>query len=60
MAATDAERSNARSTRSTARSSATATAMRNDLKSRSDQELDKSWREINDAVVEFAREQGFD
>jgi outer membrane protein len=35
-------------------------AMRNDLKSRSDQELDKSWREINDAVVEFAREQGFD
>jgi outer membrane protein len=34
--------------------------MRNDLKSRSDQELDKSWREINDAVVEFAREQGFD
>jgi outer membrane protein len=35
-------------------------SMRNDLKSRSDQELDKSWREINDAVVEFAREQGFD
>jgi outer membrane protein len=35
-------------------------AMRNDLKSRSDQELDKSWREINDAVVEFAREQSFD
>ena len=35
-------------------------AMRNDLKSRSDQELDKSWREINDAAVEFAREQGFD
>jgi len=35
-------------------------AMRNDLKSRSDQELDKSWREINDAVVAFAREQGFD
>ena len=34
--------------------------MRNDLKSRSDQELDKSWREINDAVVEFAREQSFD
>lgn len=34
--------------------------MRNDLKSRSDQELDRSWREINDAVVEFAREQGFD
>ena len=35
-------------------------AMRNDLKSRSDQELDKSWREINDAVVAYAREQGFD
>lgn len=35
-------------------------SMRNDLKSRSDQELDKSWREINDAVVEFAREQSFD
>ena len=35
-------------------------AMRNDLKSRSDQELDKSWREINDAVVGFAREQGYD
>ena len=35
-------------------------SMRNDLKSRSDQELDKSWREINDAVVAFAREQGFD
>ena len=35
-------------------------SMRSDLKSRSDQELDKSWREINDAVVEFAREQGFD
>jgi outer membrane protein len=34
--------------------------MRNDLKSRSDQELDRSWREINDAVVEFAREQSFD
>jgi len=34
--------------------------MRNDLKSRSDQELDKSWREINDAVVAFAREQGYD
>jgi outer membrane protein len=35
-------------------------SMRNDLKSRSDQELDKSWRDINDAVVAFAREQGFD
>jgi len=35
-------------------------AMRNDLKSRSDQKLDKSWREINDAVVAFAREQGYD
>ncbi|MEP6511959.1 MAG: OmpH family outer membrane protein, partial [Dokdonella sp.] len=35
-------------------------ALRADLKTRSDQELDRSWREINDAVVEFAREQGFD
>lgn len=35
-------------------------ALRTDLKTRSDQELDRSWREINDAVVEFAREQGFD
>ena len=35
-------------------------SMRNDLKTRSDQELDRSWREINDAVVEFAREQSFD
>ncbi len=35
-------------------------AMRNDLKSRSDQELDKSWREINDAVVAYAREQSYD
>lgn len=34
--------------------------LRADLKTRSDQELDKSWREINDAVVEFAREQGYD
>jgi outer membrane protein len=35
-------------------------SMRSELKTRSDQELDRSWREINDAVVEFAREQGFD
>ena len=34
--------------------------LRAELKTRSDQELDRSWREINDAVVEFAREQGFD
>ena len=34
--------------------------LRNELKTRSDQELDRSWREINDAVVEFAREQGYD
>lgn len=34
--------------------------LRAELKARSDQELDKSWREINDAVVEFAREQGYD
>lgn len=35
-------------------------SLRAELKTRSDQELDKSWREISDAVVEFAREQGFD
>ena len=35
-------------------------ALRGELKTRSDQELDRSWREINDAVVEFAREQGYD
>jgi outer membrane protein len=35
-------------------------ALRAELKTRSDQELDKSWREINNAVVQFAREQGFD
>ncbi|GAA0722700.1 OmpH family outer membrane protein [Dokdonella soli] len=34
--------------------------LRADLKTRSDQELDRSWREINDAVVEFAREQSYD
>jgi len=34
--------------------------LRTELKTRSDQELDRSWREINDAVVEFAREQGYD
>ena len=35
-------------------------AMRAELKTRGDQELDRSWREINDAVVAFAREQGYD
>lgn len=35
-------------------------ALRAELKSRSDQELDRSWRDINNAVVEFAREQGYD
>ena len=35
-------------------------ALRAELKTRSDQELDTSWREINNAVVQFAREQGFD
>ena len=35
-------------------------SLRADLKTRSDQELDRSWREINDAVVQFAREQGYD
>jgi outer membrane protein len=34
--------------------------MGTELKTRSNQELDRSWREINDAVVEFAREQGYD
>lgn len=34
--------------------------LRSELKTRSDQELDRSWREINDAVVAFAREQGYD
>lgn len=34
--------------------------MATELKTRSNQELDRSWREINDAVVEFAREQGYD
>ncbi len=34
--------------------------LRAELKTRSDQELDRSWREINDAVVEFAREQDYD
>lgn len=34
--------------------------LRSELKSRSDQELDRSWREINNAVVEFAREQSID
>jgi outer membrane protein len=34
--------------------------LRNELKSRSDAELDKSWQEINNAVVEYAREQGLD
>ncbi|MEP6880463.1 MAG: OmpH family outer membrane protein [Dokdonella sp.] len=35
-------------------------ALRGELKSRSDQELDRSWREINNAVIEFAREQNID
>ncbi len=35
-------------------------SLRSELKSRSDQELDRSWREINNAVVEFAREQNID
>jgi len=34
--------------------------LRNELKARSDQELDKSWQEINNAVVEYARAQGID
>lgn len=34
--------------------------LRTELKARSDQELDKSWQEINNAVVEYARAQGID
>jgi outer membrane protein len=34
--------------------------LRGELKTRSDAELDKSWQEINNAVVEYAREQGLD
>ncbi len=34
--------------------------LRAELKSRSDQELDKSWQEINNTVVDYAREQGLD
>ena len=34
--------------------------LRSELKARSDQELDRSWREINNAVVEFARERNID
>ncbi|UXI66802.1 OmpH family outer membrane protein [Tahibacter amnicola] len=34
--------------------------LRAELKTRSDQELDKSWQAINNAVVEYAREQGLD
>lgn len=34
--------------------------LRNELKTRSDQVLDSSWRAINNVVVEFAREQGYD
>lgn len=34
--------------------------LRAELKTRSDQELDRSWREINNAVVAHAREQGID
>jgi outer membrane protein len=35
-------------------------SLRSELKTRSDQELDRSWSEINNAVIEFAREQGID
>jgi len=34
--------------------------LRTELKTRSDAELDKSWQEINNVVVEYAREQGLD
>ena len=35
-------------------------SLRAELKTRSDQELDRSWREINNAVVQFARERDYD
>ncbi|MEO7198903.1 MAG: OmpH family outer membrane protein [Dokdonella sp.] len=35
-------------------------SLRSELKTRSDQELERSWREINNAVVDFAREQSID
>lgn len=34
--------------------------LRADLKTRSDQELDRSWQEINNAVAEYSREQGYE
>ncbi|MEO7916425.1 MAG: OmpH family outer membrane protein [Dokdonella sp.] len=34
--------------------------LRGELKTRSDQVLDGSWREINNVVVEFARDQNYD
>lgn len=34
--------------------------LRGELKIRSDQELDKSWQQINNTVVEYAREQGYE
>lgn len=34
--------------------------LRTQLKTRADQELDRSWQQINNAVVEFARERGYD
>lgn len=34
--------------------------LRADLKARSDAELDRSWQQINNAVVEYAREQNYD
>ncbi|MFO1505736.1 MAG: OmpH family outer membrane protein [Lysobacterales bacterium] len=38
----------------------TRETLRAELKARSDQELDTSWRQINEAVVDFAREKGYD
>lgn len=34
--------------------------MRDDLNTRSNEELSKRWPEVHDAVIEYAREQGFD
>lgn len=34
--------------------------LRTQLKTRTDQELDRSWQQINNAVVEYSREHGYD
>jgi outer membrane protein len=34
--------------------------LRNELKTRTDQETDRNWREIENTIVEFARSEGYD